>query len=104
MRFRDVSMPYSGASDPDIPSNVPKNKKAQWVKIWNSTYKDCISGGKSLSLTLALTLAQTLSLTLALTLAPTLSLTLALTLSQTLAPTLSLTLAQTRLSNTTARA
>jgi len=42
-------MPYSGASDPDIPSNVPKNKKAQWVKIWNSTYKDCISGGKSAS-------------------------------------------------------
>ena len=40
-------MPYSGASDPSIPKNVPSNKKAQWVKVWNSTYKSCTSDGGS---------------------------------------------------------
>lgn len=40
-----IIMPYSGASDPDIPSNVPEDDKAQWVKVWNSTYKSCIADG-----------------------------------------------------------
>jgi len=39
-------MPYSGASDPKLPSNVQKmtaTKRAQWVHVWNSAYKSCQS-------------------------------------------------------------
>jgi len=37
-------MPYDGANDPDIPKNVPEADKAQWVKIWNSTFAECMKG------------------------------------------------------------
>lgn len=40
-------MPYSGPKDKDIPDNVPEDKKAQWVEIWNNTYSSCISDGGS---------------------------------------------------------
>jgi len=41
-------MPYSGADDSDLPSNVKKlsdKKRRQWVHIWNSTYSSCTKGG-----------------------------------------------------------
>lgn len=48
MKVRNIIiMPYSGASDKRIPSNVPKDKRAQWAKVWNKTYSDCISDGSS---------------------------------------------------------
>lgn len=40
-------MPYSGADDESIPENVPDEKKAQWVEVWNSTYNSCIDDGGS---------------------------------------------------------
>jgi hypothetical protein len=40
-------MPYSGPNDSKIPSHVPKGKKAQWVKVWNSTYNSCVADGGS---------------------------------------------------------
>lgn len=36
-------MPYSGASDPDLPSYVKKlseKKRSQWVEVFNNTVKD----------------------------------------------------------------
>lgn len=38
-------MPYTKASD--APSHVPESKKAQWVKVWNSVYKQAKADGKS---------------------------------------------------------
>jgi hypothetical protein len=38
-------MPYSGPKDSKIPKNVPSNKKAQWVKVWNSAYASCTEEG-----------------------------------------------------------
>jgi hypothetical protein len=40
-------MPYSGPSDESIPDSVPDDDKAQWVKVWNSTYNSCIDDGGS---------------------------------------------------------
>src|SRR3990167_2529388 len=37
-------MPYSGASDPSLPSNVkkmPAKRRRQWVSIFNSTMQSC---------------------------------------------------------------
>lgn len=37
-------MPYRGASDPSLPANVqkmPEKQRAQWVAIWNETYRRC---------------------------------------------------------------
>lgn len=45
-------MPYSGASDPSLPSNVKKMstaKKKKWVSTFNAVYKDCVDGGGSTS-------------------------------------------------------
>lgn len=42
-------MPYSGPADPNLPSNVkalPENKRAQWAKVWNSAYSNCMSKNK----------------------------------------------------------
>lgn len=41
-------MPYSGASDPDLPANVqklPSKKKAQWVAVFNASHASCIKKG-----------------------------------------------------------
>ena len=38
-------MPYSGPDDPDIPKNVPKDKKAQWVEVFNSAFASCKKKG-----------------------------------------------------------
>lgn len=38
-------MPYSGPNDDKLPEHVqdlPKDKREQWVAIWNSTYSDCM--------------------------------------------------------------
>jgi hypothetical protein len=43
-------MPYSGASDDSLPSNVkkmPTDKKKKWVSIFNNTYNACIKDGGS---------------------------------------------------------
>lgn len=43
-------MPYSGASDKSLPSNVkkmPTAKKKAWVATFNNVYKTCISDGGS---------------------------------------------------------
>jgi len=43
-------MPYSGANDPDLPSNVkdmPTKDRKQWVEVFNSTYNACIKDGGS---------------------------------------------------------
>src|SRR3972149_8585138 len=37
-------MPYSGADDPSLPSNVqkmPAAKRRQWIAIFNNTMSDC---------------------------------------------------------------
>ena len=37
-------MPYSGASDPNLPSNVkkmPSKRRRQWVSIFNRTMASC---------------------------------------------------------------
>jgi len=38
-------MPYSKPSD--APDYIPEGKKAQWVEVWNSVYKQAIKDGKS---------------------------------------------------------
>jgi len=38
-------MPYTGANDPKIPSNVPKSKRKMWVSVWNNVYKTCKKKG-----------------------------------------------------------
>lgn len=41
-------MPYSGKDDDSLPSNVkamPDNVRAQWVKVFNSTYQSCVDNG-----------------------------------------------------------
>lgn len=41
-------MPYSGPGDPDLPSNVkglPENRRAQWVHVWNSSFRRCEAQG-----------------------------------------------------------
>lgn len=41
------SMPYSGADDAKLPSNVkslPPGQRAQWANVWNSAYKACQDG------------------------------------------------------------
>jgi hypothetical protein len=41
-------MPFSGASDPNLPSNVEGlslEKRQQWVGAWNSRFADCRSDG-----------------------------------------------------------
>jgi len=40
-----LQKPY--ASDSDVPSYVPKKNRAQWRAIWNKTYDEDISDGKS---------------------------------------------------------
>lgn len=45
-------MPYSGASDSNLPSNVkklPADKKKKWVSVFNDTYNSCIDGGGTVS-------------------------------------------------------
>jgi hypothetical protein len=45
-----VNMPYTGADDPKLPSNVrklPEKKRSQWVQVWNTTYKACQKEGGS---------------------------------------------------------
>ncbi len=41
-------MPFTGASDPDLPSNVEGlslEKRQQWVGVWNGRFKDCMADG-----------------------------------------------------------
>ena len=41
-------MPFSGASDPDLPSNVADRSleiRQQWVGAWNGRFKDCRNDG-----------------------------------------------------------
>lgn len=38
-------MPYSGPNDTKIPSHVPAGKRAQWVRVWNSTFAACQKAG-----------------------------------------------------------
>lgn len=43
-------MPYSGKNDPNLPENVkkmPADDREQWVEVFNSAYKSCISDGGS---------------------------------------------------------
>jgi cation transport regulator ChaB len=43
-------MPYSGADDENLPSNVqelPKKDREQWVEVFNSAYASCIADGGS---------------------------------------------------------
>jgi len=38
-------MPFTGISDPSLPSNVkklPKKRRKAWVAIWNSVFKSCM--------------------------------------------------------------
>lgn len=40
-------MPYSGPDDSSLPQHVqdlPADKRAQWVEVWNSAYEDCDGG------------------------------------------------------------
>jgi len=39
-------MPYSGANDPSLPSNVAARApsiRARWVRVWNGTYNSCLA-------------------------------------------------------------
>ncbi len=41
-------MPFSGASDPDLPSNVADRSlesRKQWVGAWNGRFADCRNDG-----------------------------------------------------------
>lgn len=41
-------MPFSGASDPALPSNVADRSleiRKQWVGIWNGRFADCRKDG-----------------------------------------------------------
>ncbi len=41
-------MPFSGASDPDLPSNVVNqllDVRKQWVGAWNGRFADCRNDG-----------------------------------------------------------
>jgi hypothetical protein len=43
-------MPYAGASDDSLPSNVkkmPTKKKKKWVSVFNETYNSCVADGGS---------------------------------------------------------
>jgi len=38
-------MPYSSVSE--VPKSVPKDKRKQWMTVWNKTYADCTGDGGS---------------------------------------------------------
>lgn len=45
-------MPFSGASDPKLPSNITDlslETRQQWVGAWNGRFADCRDGGGSVS-------------------------------------------------------
>lgn len=48
----EISKPYSGPDDPDLPANVRSlaaNLRAIWVNVFNSAYSSCINDGGSQS-------------------------------------------------------